>query len=375
MPFSTQSSNTSLMEGLAAANTTFETAYNELYSQQLPGVYTNYTKIIQGNTMALDLRWTTNHPVMRKWLGSRVEKYVRTYQQSYVLEKYEATLPIPRMLLQYSNNMNLIGDTIDTFVKNQAQAYDAACSAALDGNSGAGPTCFDGVSLFSAAHPHAPGGTTQSNLSAGTNLNWVNFDAARAAMSQFKFENGEPAQMRPTHLRVGPKLETRAKEIVGAQMRVATYNNTGGQDAVSGVVAGVPLVNIWHGELDVIVDQRITNFFWDLLDLSKPGVTPIILYEGRKPEPVHLDKMTDLPRFYNDNFIYGLEGDFTAGAGMWMTAYKTLREGPAGVASPSSRRTLVERTRHQCKHRRQRSLNCSCHAIAEPPRSSVRIRW
>lgn len=322
MPFATQSSNLSLMEGLAAANTTFETAYNELYSQQLPGVYTNYTKVISGNAMALDLRWTTNHPIMRKWLGSRVEKYVRTYQQSYVLEKYEATLPIPRMLLQYANNMNLIGDSISTFVGNQAQAYDAACSAALDGNSGAGPTCFDGVALFSASHPHGPAGVTQSNLSAGTNLNWVNFDAARTAMAQLKFENGEPAQVRPTHIRVGPKCETRAKEIVGAQMRVASYSSTGVQDAVSSVVAAAPLVNIWHGELDVIVDQRITNFYWDLMDLSKPGVMPIILYEGRKPEPVHLDKMTDLPRFYNDNFIYGLEGDFTAGAGMWLTVYR-----------------------------------------------------
>lgn len=323
MPFASQSSSLNLMEGLAAANTTFETAYNELYSQQLPGVYNQYTKVVSGNAMALDLRWTTNHPVMRKWLGSRIEKYVRTYQQSYVLEKYEATLPVPRMLLSYSNNMNLIGDMISSFVANQAQAYDAACAAALDGNTGAGPTCFDGVSLFSASHPHGPAAAVQSNLSAGTNLNWVNFDAARTAMAQLKFENGEPAQIRPTHIRVGPKLETRAKEIVGAQMRVASYNATATQDAVASVIAVAPLVNIWHGELDVIVDQRITNFYWDLMDLSKPGVMPIVLYEGRKPEPQHLDKMTDLPRFYNDNFIYGLEGDFTAGAGMWMTVYRS----------------------------------------------------
>lgn len=323
MPFATQATNFSLMEGLAAANTTFETAYNELYSQALPGVYQSYTRVISGNTMSLDLRWTTNHPTMRKWLGSRVEKYVRAYQQSYVLEKYEATLPIARMLLEYNNNMSLIGDAVSTFVGNAAVAYDAACSTSLDSASGAGPTCFDGTALFNASHPHGPtGATTQSNLSAGTNLSWVNFDAARTAMQQLKFENGEPAQIRPTHIRVGPKCETRAKEIVGAEQRVTAYSSTGGQDATSSVVAAAPIVNIWHGELDVIVDQRITNFYWDLLDLSKPGVKPIVLYEGRKPVPVHLDKMTDLPRFYNDNFIFGLEGDFTVGGGMWMTAYR-----------------------------------------------------
>ena len=323
MPFATQSTNLSLMEGLAAANTTFETSYQELYGQTLPGVYAQYTKLIPGNTMSLDLRWTTNHPIMRKWLGSRVEKYVRAYAQSYVLEKFEATLPIARMLLQYNNNMSIIGDTVSNFVAQAASAYDQQASTVLDSNTGAGPTCFDGGSLFATNHPHGPtGATTQSNLSAGTNLNWVNFDAARTAMAQFKFENGEPAQIRPTHIRVGPKCETRAKEIVGAEHRIAAISSTGGQDATSSVVAAAPLVNIWHGELDVIVDQRITNFYWDLMDLSKPGVKPIILYEGRKPEPVHLDKMTDLPRYYSDNFIFGLEGDFTVGGGMWMTAYR-----------------------------------------------------
>lgn len=322
MPFATQSSSLSLMEGLSAANTTFETAYSELYSKQLPGVYQQYTKVITGNTMVLDLRWTTNHPTMRKWLGSRVEKYVRTYQQSYVLEKYESTLPIARMLMQYNNNMNLIGDSVSQFVSNAGNAYDQAASAALDSNTGAGPIGFDGVSLVSATHPHGPGGTTQSNLALGVNLNWVNLDAARTAMTQFKFENGEPAQVHPTHIRVGPKLETRAKELVGAAQRITAYSNAGAQDATSGVIAAAPIVNIWHGELDVIVDQRITNFYWDLLDLSQPGVKPVILYEGRKPVPIHLDKMTDLPRFYNDTFIFGLEGDFTAGAGMWMTIYR-----------------------------------------------------
>lgn len=322
MPTATQATNFSLMEGLAAANTTFETAYNELYSQTLPGVYQQYTRVIGGNTMSLDLRWTTNNPMMRKWLGSRIQKYVRTYQQSYVLEKYEATLPIARMLLEYNNNMNLIGDTVSNFVNGAASAYDAACSTALDSNTGAGPTCFDGGSLFATTHPHGPAAVTQSNLSAGTNLNWVNFDAARTAMSLLKFENGEPAQIRPTHIRVGPKLETRAKEIVGAEMRIASFSNAGAQDAVANVVAAAPIVNIWKGELDVIVDQRITNFYWDLYDLSKPGIKPIILYEGRKPVPVHLDKMTDLPRYFNDDFIFGLEGDFTVGGGMWMTAYR-----------------------------------------------------
>lgn len=322
MPFATQGSNFSLMEGLAAANTTFETAYGELYSQQLPGVYLNYTRVITGNTMTLDLRWTTNSPMMRKWLGSRIQKYVRAYSQSYVLEKYEATLPIARMLLEYNNNMNLIGDTVSNFVAGAAQAYDSAAALALDSNAGAGPISFDGGSLFSATHPHGPAGSVQSNLAAGVNLNWANFDAARTAMTGLKFENGEPGQFRPTHIRVGPKLETRAKEIVGAQTRITGFNATGVQDSQSGVVAVAPIVNIWHGELDVIVDQRITDFKWDLFDLSKPGVKPLVLYEGRKPVPIHLDKMTDLPRYFNDDFIFGLEGDLTVGAGMWMCAYR-----------------------------------------------------
>lgn len=320
MPTGTNGTSLTLMEGVAAANTTFETAYQELYSAQLPGVYQMYTRVIPGGAMTLDMRWTTNNPVMRKWLGSRVEKYTRMYQQSYVLEKYEATLPIARMLLEYNNNLALIGDMVDSFVRAGAIAYDAAAAAALDSNSLAGPLGFDGVPLFSAAHPHAPGGAVQANLYPGLNMNAMNVDAVRTAMASLKFENGEPANIRPTHIRVGPKLETRAREIANATTRVAVYDSTGKQDATTGVVAVAPIVNVWAGELSVIVDQRVTGFTWDLLDLSKPGVMPIILYEGRKPTPIHLDKMTDLPRFYNDNFIFGLEGDFTVGAAMWLVA-------------------------------------------------------
>jgi phage major head subunit gpT-like protein len=320
------STNQSYAAGLSAAVTTYQTAYQDLYRSQLPGAYQAWTRIITGNTMNVDLRWLSNTPVMRKWLGARVEKTMRVNQTSYTLEKYEATTTVNRMDLQYEGNFSAIQDGLNTFLQNNLTAYDLAVSTALDGSSGAGPTCFDTLALFSTAHTQGPSAGTQSNLSSGTNLSWGNFDAARAAMAGFKFENGEPAYIKPTHMRVGTALESRAKQYLQAKDRV-TFTNMLGAESTTAVQNATLMPNVWAGELTLIVDPRIPSsgtgaFYWDLYDLSKPGLRPIVLYEGRKPVPVIQNQMEGERRFRTDQFVFGLEGDFTVGAGHWMCGYR-----------------------------------------------------
>jgi phage major head subunit gpT-like protein len=158
-------------------------------------------------------------------------------------------------------------------------------------------------------------------LAAGTNLSWSTFDAARTAMRQLTFENGEPAGVNPTHMRVGPALESRAKAILEAKERIRFTDMTTA-DTTTLAQNATAVTNVWAGELTLVVDPRVTNYFWDLYDLSKPGVRPIELYEGQAPHPVNLDQMTDYPRYTDDVFVYGLEADFVFDSGMWMVGYR-----------------------------------------------------
>ncbi len=315
------SNNLSLQAGLAAAATTYTTGFNEFYQTQLPGAYQAWTEVITGNTMNLDLRWVSNTAQMRKWLGSRVEKSMRVYGTSYKLEAWEATHVIKRMDLEYEGNLNVIGRGIDGFLKSTLVAYDQAVSSVADSASGAGPTAFDGVALYSASHPYGPAGANQSNLAAATNLSWTTFDAARQAMTELRHENGEPCYVRPTHMRVGPKLERRAKEILEAKDRMV-FTNVFATETTTAVQNATAFPNVWAGELTLIVDPRITNYYWDLYDLSKPGVRPYVLYEGRKPQAINMIDMSSTRRFYQDEFVFGLEGDYVVGAGMWQVAYR-----------------------------------------------------
>lgn len=311
--------NLSIAQGLQDANTVYTTKYEELYGDRLPGPYAMYTEVIPNATKRLDLNWLTNHPVMRKWLGARQLKSLRHYDQLIDLTRWEATLPIERVDLQYDNT-GAVGRAISNFLQDNVTVYDREVVTEFDSNAGAGPTGFDGVALYSAAHPHAFGGGTQSNLSAGTNLSQGAFDALRFAMRLLRHENGEPAAINPTHMRVGPKLEQRAKEILESKDRVVAVNAAGGDSGTR--IAASTITNVWAGELTLIVDQRVTGFFWDVMDLSHGTARPMIISENRAPEAIIQDDLTDDERFNNDRFLYGLEADFTPAAGHWLLAQR-----------------------------------------------------
>jgi len=314
--------NLSLSAGLASAQTTYQAAFENLYAgNMLPGGWSLWTEKLTGNAKTISLQSIANFPVMSEWNGAKIEKYLRHYALTATLKKFEATLPIQRMDLTYEGGMPIIGRAIDAYLRQQVTAYDKSCADVLDSASGAGPTGYDLVALFSASHPHGAAGALQSNIGAGVNLNWRTFDAARQAGTEYRFENGEPAGIRYTHMRVGPKLERVAKEILEAKDRIA-YTDMFAAASTTAVQNATLFPNVWAGELKLVVDPRITTYYWDLYDLSKPGVRPLMLYEGRAPEPVLLDQMDGERRFNTDEFVFGLEGDWVPFAGHWMTAYR-----------------------------------------------------
>jgi len=317
--------NLDLDAGLQNANTVFQSLRDQLYAEILPGPYQMYSDVIPVATGLWENHFLSNHPQMRQWVGARQEKAFRHYSEALEAVAFEATLPIKRKLIS-RDKTGAVGKALGVFARNNTQAYDRTAAAAFDGSAGAGPTGFDGVSLFNASHPHVNSGAGHSNIAAGTNFSHAAFTAARAAMRKFKFENGEPAYIVPTLIRVGNDLEQRVKDVLEARDRKVTVDASGAE-ATAAVVAATSIENVWMGELDVLIDQRVGaggsgGFFWTLIDARKPDNKPMTLIEERRPVAINRTDMTDPRRFEFDEFVYGLEGDWQVGAGQWMTCYR-----------------------------------------------------
>jgi phage major head subunit gpT-like protein len=314
-------------EGLANASVTFDTLAKEFFGgPALPGAYAQYTYTQTGITSyTTEKDVLANTPIMRKWVGPRREQRLRAYAQRITLDPYEATLPISRMTLAYRDKQGQVADAIKQFLRNEQVAFDYTTHQTYVSNSGAGPTGYDGVPLFSASHPHGPSSSTQSNTGSLA-FSAANLDAVVATMTSYRFENDTPMRVTPTHVRVGPKLAMQAAAVVNSNTRIIAVNASGAE-ATSSVVAAAPVDNVFRGMLQLIVDPNLIGTmddWWEVLDLSKGDAKPMQLLVGRSPTPVHQDQMWADRRFQLDEFLYGLEGDWAAAAGMWAVAYRNI---------------------------------------------------
>lgn len=317
--------NLDIQASLLSANTSYMVGYEGFYNAAMPGAYQAYTEIMKTDGNQITLNWLANHPVLAKWLGPVVDNFLRAYSQTTTMVPFIANLPIRRVLMAYDKT-GAVAKAISDFFSRNISAYDKAVFDEWMSASGAGPTCFDGTALFNTSHPHAVSGGVQSNIGAGSNLSQSTLTIAEYAMRLFAYENGEPMDINPDTLEYGPKLRTRALELTGSQRLQTTTNAVGGFDTGTIVAAGT-VPGVWEGRFKHIVNPRMNasgtgHFMWTLMDLTKPGVRPMILQENRFPEPIVSDSMTAQRRLVADEFEYRLEGDYGASPGMWAVAYR-----------------------------------------------------
>lgn len=309
--------NADLDRSLQAINTTYKVLEQDLFGGQLPGTYEMFTDVVPTNAENTEIDWVGETPMMKKWVGARIYEEMRAYLHSIKLAKYATAMPIRRMSLQYGQSQ-AIQKRLAMYLKEQAQVYQQEAIAKLIEN----PTGYDGVSVFSASHPFAYGGTA-SNYTTNA-LTRENYNTARTAMQVYQTERGRRWAIIPDTILIGPALEKVAKEIFTVQDRKVIMDDAGSEATQFGI-SGTSIGNIWYGELKVVVDPNLTGstsqYYWFLLDTSKPSIKPVICVEGRKPEAINRTDMDDPHRFEYDEFLYGVEGDFAFGAGFWQTAY------------------------------------------------------
>jgi phage major head subunit gpT-like protein len=265
----------------------------------------------------MNFAFVANNPLMREWYGERIRDEVRLYTFTTAMKVYQVLLATKRVDMVY-DKLGILQRNITNFFNGKDQEYDRLAFAKWMSATGAGPTGYDAVALFSTAHPHGGSGN-QSNFSSGTNLSDSAVRAAEIAGALLTKENGEPMGIVYDTIEVGPKLKRRAQEIFNADRYVGLSSGT----AEGGTtVAATTITNVLAGAMNVVVNPRITGFYWTCLDTTKPGTKPLICQENRAPEPVILDQMDSEPRVKYDEFWHIMEGDFDFNAGYWQVAYR-----------------------------------------------------
>jgi hypothetical protein len=153
---------------------------------------------------------------------------------TYKLATYARIIPISRQAI-INDDKGLFGRIPTQFANKAADLESDLVYSQLIGN----PTMPDGTPLFHADH---------GNLAAsGTIINVAAVGAGRAAMRQQKTAEGNNMTVRARYLIVGPLQETAAEQFLTAVAAVQTSN-----------------VNPFPGKLELVVDERITDYSWYL---------------------------------------------------------------------------------------------------------------
>ena len=262
------------------------------------------------NTSTQKYPLTGMHPRVREWVGDRVLKNVQAYDYTITNKKFEVSVEVPREDIEddqyglYSNAMTSMGGQV-------AYWPDDLCIDALI--AGGASLCYDGQFFFDTDHPVDPYDAAkgvQANLLTTTALTEANYAAARAAMMNFKDENGKPMGVMGDLLIVPPALEKTAKTIVEA----GNISQTGGstQD------------NVFKGTARVLVVPRLTEnsaTTWYLIDSTKP-IKPFIFQKRIAPEFQYITSLQSEHVIRRDTFVWGARMRGNAGYALWHLALK-----------------------------------------------------
>lgn len=262
--------------------------------------------------------WMDRIPAARQWVGQRVLNSMATHQR--------AVVNVPWELTDYLLEEDVINDQFGIFnfnltfmAQQMAKLPDQQIANYLLNNAASTASApingFDGVPLFSTAHPILGGGvaggtppgasSTQSNLFVNTALSFDNYAAVRTAMMALLGADGKPLGIVPNLLVYPPQLEKTAKLILEADF----LPNTGGT---------APQSNIYQNSAKGLMIPELASApnRWYLFDTTKP-VMPMIWQTRTSPEFTYMIQPTDFNVFMTRQFVYGAKQFAQVAESVW----------------------------------------------------------
>ena len=301
---------------IANSVVTASTMFNGALDETPPDPVEDLAMVVPSTTNTEEHGWLGTVPGFSEWKGDRKlgslradgfrmtnrswANGLRLMRDTILDDKWGIVRPKIQMLA-----LKARGHRAKYIVEVMANGFDGANPEVGDGRS------YDGAFLFSVDHQEGDG-PVQSNLGQGP-LTHATYAMGRRQMRKLVDEEGDPLDIGPSHLLVGPDLEDMGREILENDTRI---------------VQGVAVKNIYRGSAELLVSPRLIgpwSQYWFLGDLTKP-VRPMVLQIRQEIEFNALDDMNSEAAFMRKEYKFGADARYVVGPGMWQFIYGSRGE-------------------------------------------------
>ena len=254
--------------------------------------------------------WLNQLNGIHEWVGTRTINALNIGKMTVVNRDFENTVTVPRNDIEddqygvYAPLIGMLGADAENLWKKLAME-------AIIGNG----NWADENPFFCSGR--VMGQSTFTNA-VTTALSQTALEAAIAAMRGWKLYGGEPGEVRPDVLLVGPALEALAKRLCEADLV------SDGTTTVSNVSPAKAL--------KVRVSQMLVGTHaneWYLLG-DKNGVKAVGIQKRKVPELTRMDGEKDPEVFMSNNYLYGVHA---RGEGFLTLPFLAYKGGAASVAA------------------------------------------
>jgi phage major head subunit gpT-like protein len=217
------------------------------------------------DTESVTLTWNDLIGTMREWLGDRVINNLKNRSITLTPRHWERSVSINKDHFA-DDKLSLASEQMNGLAKIvQIDYRKKVAEKLLAGFTDIG---WDGVEIFSAAHPYVDALTgvagTINNLSAA-NVGAAGLEEAVAYYDNLKAPDGSPLYVEPDTLIVAPGQRSDAEELTMRQYDASGANN------------------LWYQRFQLIVEPAFTNKYWCLLSTTGP-TKPIRLVKRQMAE-------------------------------------------------------------------------------------------
>lgn len=274
-------------EKMEAMRTTYDMCFNE----GLKAASSNYQEFCQmvgsKDFSKIEFPFLESFAFMREWIGPRQIKNFSSKKLVVEERSFEDTVAIKVRDIQ-TDNWGLYAPTAKAMGTSCGQLWDRLAAEAIL----APGKWIDGKDFFVTDRKY--GKATISNTMSG-NLTAANFETAYATMQMYDAHNGEPLDVKPDLLIVGPENRAAAWEILELE-RVPDSNNN-----------NIAVANRNFKLCKIQVNPRIRGKYknyW-FLAATSGAVKPVILQKSIEGELVTMDAPNDENVFMHDEIIFG----------------------------------------------------------------------
>jgi phage major head subunit gpT-like protein len=273
--------------------------------QNTSAIYSEVTTVIPDAGPTNQFNWLGDLPVMQSWVGPRVINRLRAEKHTLTTGWFANGIELDHDDIA-EDRLGLVSPRIQMLAEMGPKKIDAvSIDFYVNGFAGTLGLCFDGQFLFDTDHTAdgAGAGSGQDNLITG-GLGSNTYNTAITRMMGFKGTNGEPLEIVPDTLLVGP-----SNQLVVRQILTAQYLASGAS-------------NVDVGTSRAIVNARIAGAHaakWFLLAL-KYRVRPVLVGIEVPPQFAELSGWDQWHMFMHRSMLAGAHMKVGWAYGLWQTA-------------------------------------------------------